>query len=133
MTLPAFSMSRTVTFSMHAFTNRQTRTIHVFGTKGDLVGDLSAGTVSLRIFGQPEQEIDVKSARAAASGHDGGDRGLIEDVLCLYEGADFDRSSLTVIGRSVESHLMAFAAEQSRLNGGERVDMREFAAELRES
>ena len=116
----------TVTFSMHGFTSRQTRTIHIFGTKGDLVGDSRTMTISLRPFGEPEQTMDLLSQAPERGGHGGGDRGLIEDVLCLCEGRDFDRSSLTVIGRSVESHLMAFAAEESRLSGGKAVDMKEY-------
>ena len=121
----------TVTFSMHAFTNRQTRMIHVFGTKGDLVGDFRERKVSLRLFGKPEQEFDLTPYYTTMSGHGGGDKGLVEDVLNLCEGVPFDRSSLTVIGRSVESHLMAFAAEESRLHGGAAIDMKQFTDQFR--
>ncbi len=122
----------TVTFSMHAFTNRQTRTIHVFGTKGDLVGDSRTMKISLRVFGKPEEEIDLLSQAAETGGHGGGDRGLVQDVLDLYQNVAFDSSSLTVIGRSVESHLMAFAAEASRLQGGAAIDMKQFTDQFRE-
>lgn len=37
---------------------------------------------------------------------------------------DFDSSSITTIDRSIESHLMAFAAEESRRNGGKVMDLK---------
>ena len=66
------------------------------------------------------------------SGHGGGDAGMIHDVIRLYRGDDFDTSSITYLENSVESHYMAFAAEKSRLAGGELVLMDEFVKGLTE-
>jgi len=51
---------------------------------------------------------------------------MVYDVIRLFRGDDFDRSGITSIDRSVESHLVAFAAEESRRRGGELVHMDSF-------
>lgn len=55
-----------------------------------------------------------------------GDAGLIYDVIRVARGDRFDQSSVTLLDRSVESHLVTFAAEESRLRGGEVIDFEAF-------
>ena len=45
------------------------------------------------------------------SGHGGGDSGIVEDFLALMEGRQGEASS--DISHSVESHMMAFAADEA--------------------
>ena len=116
----------TVTFTMTAFSNRQTRTIHVFGSKGDVVGDFKARTLSLRVFGKEEETIDLSPLYDDFTGHGGGDGRMMKDVIRFYRGDDFDTSAITMIDRSTESHYLAFAAEYSRTHDGACVDMDEF-------
>jgi hypothetical protein len=55
----------------------------------------------------------------------------VRDVLKFYRGdKDFDPSAITLIDRSVESHFMAFAAEESRVAGGELVKMADFKRKI---
>lgn len=56
--------------------------------------------------------VDVEDA--SASGHGGGDFGLVASFLRAMRGEPDD--SLTSARVSLESHLLAFAAEESRLN-----------------
>lgn len=116
----------TVNFTMTGFTSRQTRRIHIMGTKGEIEGETGDRKFKIRVFGKEEQEFDVTPLCDDFSGHEGGDARLIYDVIRLFRGDDFDTSSITTLARSVESHLVAFAAEESRLNGGESVDMKNF-------
>lgn len=116
----------TVSFTMTGFTSRQDRWIHIYGTKGDLVGEMKRRSISLRLFGQPEQEIDLTPLYDDMTGHGGGDGRMIHDVIRLCRGDDFDTSSITVIDHSTESHYLAFAAEYSRTHGGQVVDLTEF-------
>ena len=51
----------------------------------------------------------------ATSGHSGGDSGIVEDFLAILEGKLGE--SATDIHESVESHMMACAAEEARLTG----------------
>ena len=76
----------------------------------------------LRRFGEEERVIDTKGEEEI-SGHGGGDFGLMDDFCAAIEqGAE----ALTGIDASVESHVMALAAEHSRLHGGETVVLEEF-------
>ncbi len=116
-----------INLCMNPFTERQTRWIHVMGTKGELEGFMKDRKLTLSIFGKQPQEIDLNPLYTDTTGHGGGDARMIEDIIRLYRGDDFDSSSITVIDKSTESHYMAFAAEYSRLHGGEPVNVQEFA------
>ena len=54
--------------------------------------------------------------QSIVGGHGGGDEGII-DVLYRYECGLHTDSKLSEIGISVENHMIAFAAEKSRLTG----------------
>lgn len=110
------------TFTMTAFTQTCRRTVKVTGTLGEVEGDLAAQTLTLRRFGQEDRVIDTKGG-GELSGHGGGDFGLMDAFCGLIEGGG---EPLTGIDASVESHVMALAAEQSRLRGGETVVLAEF-------
>ncbi len=106
----------TVSFHVCAATNSMGRTMHLCGSKGDIYTDTDTQTIRVQLFGQEPETIDVRALCLDLSGHGGGDRKLIEDVLdVLISGGG---SALTEITRSVESHAMAFAAERSRLENG---------------
>ncbi|MDO4865002.1 MAG: hypothetical protein Q4C10_00460 [Clostridia bacterium] len=50
-------------------------------------------------------------------------RMLRDDFYPRLQGKEVPGSRLSSIDRSVESHLVALAAERSRLNGGEPIEM----------
>ena len=58
-------------------------------------------------------------------------RGIIRSFCSLLAGT-YDGNSITDIVTSVENHLVAFAAEVSRLNGSV-VDLRAYEEEVRKS
>ena len=112
-----FAGGTTATFTMSAFDSG--RNIEVWGTEGvlrggahtrraadcDIVIRRHATGQTTRIQAQPQPGGD--------GDHEGGDRGLVEalyDEMRTPNPADM-RSSLAV---SVQSHLMGFAAEESR-------------------
>ena len=95
------------------------RKIRLDGTLGTLRGDMGRGIIHLwrhwhGPFGtkaEPE-EIDLK--KAGLDGHGGGDERLFEHaVRCFWTGQG---EPLTAIHESVESHLLAWAAEEARQN-----------------
>lgn len=116
----------TVSFQMIGLTAKQHRTIRVMGTEGEIWGDLESWKIHYERYGRKEEIIDLKDSNSDLKGHSGGDSGLMKDMLDLESGAEFDQISLTPIDRSVESHLIAFAAEESRLNDGQVIDMEDF-------
>ena len=111
----------TASFSMDAFAPRGGRRSRLMGTEGYIEGDGTSFSLwrfdSGRRFDwtfKPAGEGDY-----AQNGHSGGDLMLIRDFIAAADTRDFSKLS-SDFGSSVESHLMAFACERSRL-GGETV------------
>ncbi len=115
----------TVSFTMSGFTATGGRTIRLMGTKGEIDADMERNTIRLMPFGKAAEEIDVTTLSSDFSGHGGGDGRMVADLLDLLEGKG-SSPCLTTISRSVESHVVALAAEESRLNKGQLVLMDEF-------
>jgi predicted dehydrogenase len=104
-----FDKNITASFSMEAFTSYEGRCTRIMGTKGDIVGNMETYTVT-----------DFKTGRETSWSlktdyHGGGDHRLMQDWVQAvgHQNAQILSSTIDV---SVESHLMAFAAEKSRLN-----------------
>lgn len=110
------------TFTMSAFSEKIDRTIKITGTKGELFGTLSKDLITVKRFGMDEKCIDTGKA-AGNSGHGGGDLGLAAAFVDMMENRGENRTSLEA---SIESHLMAFAAEESRKQDGELIRMDAF-------
>jgi hypothetical protein len=72
------------------------------------------------------EEFDIRKIATDLSGHGGGDIKMVEDYLDVLEGKPMP-SAMTTIGRSVESHYVCLAAEESRVKGGELVYIDEFS------
>lgn len=112
-----------INFTMCAFSNRNYRTIHIMGTRGEISGDMEENRIVLQKFGAEPEEI-TPDLSADEFGHGGGDYYLMCDLVDFLLGEKTD--ALTTIERSMESHYICFAAEYSRLHQGESVDLREF-------
>ncbi len=117
----------TVNFMMTAFTSKGGRTIHVCGTKGDIVGNLSDNKVTVTRHGEASEVIDV--AHGDMSGHAGGDNRLIHDFLSALSEEEGEENLKTNIDVSVQSHLIAAAAEYSRIHQGASVDIQNYLDE----
>ncbi len=115
-----FSDDVTVSFTMAAFTGTGGRNLRIMGTAGELIADMEKNTIRLLPFGGAEETLDVRKLAEDFSGHGGGDLRMVADLLDLLETGKTS-PALTTIERSVESHLMALAAEKSRKQRGETV------------
>ncbi len=121
----------TATFQMTGFNNKQTRHIRIMGTEGEIWGCMADKKVYWQRYGKEVNEIDLTTLATNFSGHGGGDQGLVHDVIRYMRGEEFDTSSITFIDRSVESHYLAFAAEDSRVRGGHPVDVEAFKKNIK--
>ncbi|MEG0126281.1 MAG: Gfo/Idh/MocA family oxidoreductase, partial [Clostridia bacterium] len=113
----------TVNFTMCAFVAHGGRTLRVMGTRGELYCDMKKETVRVMPFGQEDTEIDITKLTDDFSGHGGGDTRMIHEFVRLVAGEEITSTTLSSIDRSVESHLVALAAETSRLAGGRVIEM----------
>ena len=125
-----FENGVTATFSLTAQTSACHRSIHIMCEDGEIEADDGRSQILVRrhIANQAESFTErVLNIRTNASGHGGGDAGIMEDFTASLSAHNPD--SRSSISRSVESHLMACAIEQSRLSG-KVVDMESFRASL---
>jgi len=113
-----FENGVTATFNLSGFTNRMARTIKIMGEDGEIRANEDANEIEItRFAGNSREPGETETIRpeAAESGHSGGDSGIVEDFLAMLEGTMAD--SATDIHESVESHMMACAAEEARISG----------------
>jgi predicted dehydrogenase len=111
-----FAGGVTATFTMTAFTPHLDRRTQIFGTRGYLDGDGERVTVT-DFLTETTETIEVPSGGSdAATGHGGGDYGLMDAFTTAV--ADHDWAPiLSGPAESLESHLAVFAAERARLSG----------------
>lgn len=113
-----FAGGATAAFSMEAFTPWGGRRTRIMGTRGFIEGDGTKFTVydfrsgSQRVWAKKVSEI----AEYKGSGHGGGDLALVRDFLKAVDAHDESMLSSS-LAASVESHVMGFACERSRLSG----------------
>lgn len=127
------------TLMVNGLTADNTRTITLNGTRGELRGRLDTGEIEIRRFlpgGETrpgpwdrddagrstlrgDETITLTAAPPTFDGHGGGDHAMLDDVVEHLrarrdgeEGAA--REGRTSLATSLESHLLAFAAEASR-------------------
>jgi predicted dehydrogenase len=105
----------TAAFSMEGCVSYEGRRTRVMGTKGDIVGDERVMQVTL--FEGGSATWDVRTASTDLGGHGGGDIRMVRDLVQAV--AQRNPALLpTTLHNSMESHIMAFMAEESRLDGG---------------
>lgn len=123
----AFANGVCATFTVTAFTADCCRSLRAMGSLGELEIDMLNNRVRLRPFGKEDQILRLTPIQDKFAGHGGGDDRMMDAfVEMLASGTGEPRTSLDA---SVDSHIMALAAEQSRLHEGENIFLDAFAAQ----
>ncbi|MDQ4076041.1 MAG: Gfo/Idh/MocA family oxidoreductase [Chloroflexota bacterium] len=102
----------TVTFTMHGHSHEEGRTMRYDGSLATLRA--SEPRQEIEIIDHRSGERHVIQSGASRSGHGGGDAALMESFVRVLRG---EEHPLTSAELSMESHLIAFAAEQARIEG----------------
>ncbi|NMB97624.1 MAG: Gfo/Idh/MocA family oxidoreductase [Clostridiaceae bacterium] len=105
----------TATFNMIGFSSENTRTIRIYGTKGDIRAHQEKNEIEIHDFLTGRKELVEIDKSAIRSSHGGGDERLLKDFLDSVSGKPSEKR--TSASNSLQSHLMAFAAEKSRKEG----------------
>ncbi|MFS0726453.1 Gfo/Idh/MocA family protein [Paenibacillus sp. 1P07SE] len=119
-----FDNEVTVSFTMAAFSTDNTRSLKIMGTNGEIRGYEKKNELEVirfngeRYTAQPEQ---------IEGGHGGADTLIMSDFIRQLESNDRHGSSPGMV--SARNHLIAFAAEQSRVTG-ETVNFNDYVAQL---
>jgi predicted dehydrogenase len=101
----------TVTLTMQGHAHRESRSMRYDGTRATMRASFEYGggavEISDHVTGITEQvPVEIRSG-----GHGGGDFGIVHSFVQAMRG---EAEPLTTARESLESHLMAFAAEESR-------------------
>ena len=130
VTIIEFKNGITATFHLSGLTNKMHRTVRIMCEHGEIIGDDSDNTLVITHYSPnanyegAQRKLHVESQEG---GHGGGDLGLMQDFTAGLAGSlEGSRSS---IDRSIESHIMAYAAEYSRVTG-QTVDVDALKQEL---
>jgi predicted dehydrogenase len=112
----AFANEVTAAFTMCAFTDDVSRTIKLMGTKGEIRGKVNRDKSELEVidFSSRTQKVITLQSEGGPQGHGGGDFGVMRNFVNMVRTND-QYHGLTSAAISVQSHLMAFAAEEARL------------------
>ena len=100
------------TLTMTAQSARCFRRVHIMGTKGEIFGQDSSAKFKLNIWGELPKTVHVNRG----IGHLGGDKGIVKDFIHLMETGKLT-PRISTMDKTIMSHKMAFAAEESRKTG----------------
>lgn len=110
----AFEGGVTATLTMTAFSKEVYRDIKIHGTRAELVGNMEDNFIELRTFGGSTERYELDE-KLLCGNHGGGDSGLMHEVWRNFNG--MQTVGVTYLDVSLDSHKMAFAAEESRVSG----------------
>ena len=115
----------TITFTMQGHSHDNVRTMRYDGTRATLRA--GEGTDEIVIYDHVTGDEERIRPGAVVGGHGGGDTGVMNAFVSTMRNPG--QSPLTSARASLESHLMAFAAERARIEG-KVVDMAAYRAEV---
>lgn len=104
------------TLTMNASSRGCFRYVHITGTKGEIIGKDFFGKFRLNVWGKRSKTIKAN----VGQGHLGGDSGIIHDFLELLETGKAN-PRVSFMSETLMSHLMGFAAEESRKSEGKTI------------
>ena len=116
VTIMNFEKGKTACHTMTAFSKECYRDLKIYGTKAELVGVVESNEFEIRKFGGETEKVRVDTSMADTGGHMGGDYFMMTNIYKALNGEKTE--GVTYLDVSIESHLMSFSAEDSRLNGG---------------
>lgn len=105
-----FDGGAVATFTMTGLSADFCRQLKIFGTKGQIEANMGTKEIVLHCFGGEKEVIPVDMGMEA-SGHGGGDYGIMSDFIRVLCDGGESRTGAEV---SLQSHLICFAAEKSR-------------------
>lgn len=108
-----FANEVTVAFTMAAFSRHISRTFKIMGTTGEMIGDSHFNEIEIRHF---SGETEVIRPSEIEGGHGGADTIIVQNFVRQVESGEW-RNGLTSGMESARSHMIVYAAEESRRTG----------------
>jgi len=114
----------TASLTMHGHSHEEGRTLRIDGSQASLLAKFSFNRSFIEIHDHRSMDTEIYNfpSTVEQTGHGGGDFGIMRD---LVNHLQFKNQPGTSARQSLESHFMAFAAEESRLENT-KINMAEF-------
>jgi predicted dehydrogenase len=119
----SFPSGLNATLTMQGFSHIEGRTVRIDGRRATLLANESRYEIDVHDHLTGEHML-IHTPRGVGA-HSGGDDGLISAFVSAVRGDQRGNGLLTSARESLESHMLAFAAEQARITGT-AVDMGAF-------
>lgn len=120
-----FENGVTANFSLQPFASENGRTLKIVGTKGEIQADMDKNRI--RVFDLLTGRMETMQIQPSRYKYGGGDHGIMD--YFVEKVAAEDSQGRSCMNSSIEAHMIAFAAENSRKNGCV-VDMDEFRGKM---
>ncbi|MCQ2753162.1 MAG: Gfo/Idh/MocA family oxidoreductase [Bacilli bacterium] len=122
-TIMTFENGVTANLCMTGFTAKPGRIYKFHGTIGEIDLDEERHEILIKRFGEKVVVVPFNKIQSKCSfGHGGGDEGLVNALYQIVTGKN--DSAATTLASSIESHLMCYAAEESRLKHGQLIEIK---------
>jgi predicted dehydrogenase len=109
-----FETGATGVLFMHGHSHIEGRTMRYDGTRATLLGQFGYGAEGdIEIHDHLTGRVERVDLEVATSGHGGGDEGVMSAFVKAVRDPN---SAMTTARESLESHLMAFASEEARVD-----------------
>jgi predicted dehydrogenase len=106
-----------VTLTMHGHAHIEGRTTCIEGSLGSLAASFSLGGSWIEVSNHKTgRNTYYNTSPGLPSGHSGGDEGLMRSFLRSLQGQKKEEAAF-IAKQALESHLLAFAAEEARRTG----------------
>jgi predicted dehydrogenase len=107
-----FDNEVTVSFTMSGFTTENTRTFKFMGTSGEIKGHHEKNEIEINYFSGRKETIRPERFEG---GHNGADYLTMRDFVRQVRSRELEGKTSAAV--SARGHIMAFAAEHSRVTG----------------
>ena len=124
-----FEGGETITLTMQGHSHLEQRTMRYDGTRATLVGTFGDGQFEITIHDHRTRKAERVEVEAGGM-HGGGDERLLDSFVRALRGDG--TAELSNVQEALEGHLLAFAAEESRIGHGAVVEMAEFRRRIAE-
>lgn len=119
-----FEGGATVSHVMTGFTHQNIRTTRIALTRGEIIGDGENLEITRFDGNNVETGVPTNYRLPNTSRHGGGDFNLVSEMIRILRRNDPEEIR-EITAEALQSHLICFAAERSRLAGGVVVELNE--------
>ncbi len=121
VTIMQFANGKTACHTMCGFSRDSYRDIKIYGTKAEIYGLMEDNSFEIRNFDGEVEKVNIDISAATVGAHSGSDYFMMDSLHKVINGEKAD--GVTYLDVSIESHLMSFAAEESRRSNGKTVNI----------